>query len=70
MTAIVTKDFGGEGNAVLEGMFRRLKLERKTALKKIVTANGEQIQDLGVKTCQIFHLNVESCPSWKRCDAE
>ena len=33
-----------------EGMSPRQKLERKTARKKFVAANGEQIRDLGVKT--------------------
>ena len=35
---------------MLETMFLRLKLERKTTPKKFVAANGEQINDLGEKT--------------------
>ena len=35
---------------MLEGMFPRVKLERKTAPKKFVAASGEQSRDLGEKT--------------------
>ena len=32
---------------MLEGMFPRVKFERKTAPTKFVAANGEQIRDVG-----------------------
>ena len=35
---------------MLAEMFPRVKLDRTTATKKFVAANGEQIQDLGEKT--------------------
>ena len=40
---------GAAGHAMLEAMFPRVKLERKTSPKKFVAANGEQIRDLGEK---------------------
>ena len=45
--ARVTMDSGAAGHVMPEGMFPRVKLERKTSLKRFVTANGEQIRDLG-----------------------
>ena len=42
-------DSGAAGHVMLETMFPRLKLERKTSPKKFVAANGEQIRDLGEK---------------------
>ena len=36
-----------------EGMFPRLKLDYKTAAKKFVAVNGEQIRDFGEKTIPI-----------------
>ena len=42
-------DSGATGHVMLETMFPRVKLERKTSPKKLVAANGEQIKDLGVK---------------------
>ena len=35
---------------MLDSMFPRVKLERKTAPTKFVAANGEQLTDLGEKT--------------------
>ena len=45
----VTMDSGAAGHMVLETMFPRVYLERKTSPKKFVAANGEQIKDLGEK---------------------
>ena len=42
-------DSGAAGHVMLEAMFPRVKLERKTTPKKFVAANGEQIKDLGEK---------------------
>ena len=39
--------FHSRGHVMLETMFQRIKLERKTAPKKFLAANGEQIKDLG-----------------------
>ena len=41
---------GAAGNVMLEGMFPRVKLERKTTPKRFEAANGEQVRDLGEKT--------------------
>ena len=45
----VTTDSGAAGHVMPETMFPRVKLERKTSLKKFVAANGEHIKDLGEK---------------------
>ena len=50
MKVRVTMDSGAAGRVMLETMFLRVKLERKTTPKKFVAANGEQINDLGEKT--------------------
>ena len=42
-------DSGAASHVMLETMFPRVKLERKTSPVKFVVANGEQIKDLGVK---------------------
>ena len=42
----VTMDSGAAGHVMLETMFPRVKLERKTSPKKFVAANGKQIKDL------------------------
>ena len=41
--------FPGLLRVMLETMFPRVKLERKTSPKKFVAANGEQVKDLGEK---------------------
>ena len=41
---------GAAVNIMLEGMFPRVKLERKTTPKRFLAANGEQVRDLGEKT--------------------
>ena len=43
----VSMDFGAAAHVMPETMFPRIKLERKTAPKKFLAANGEQIKDLG-----------------------
>ena len=43
-------DSGAAEHVMLEGMFPRVKLERKTSPKGFEAANGEQIRDLGDKT--------------------
>ena len=43
-------DSGAAGHVMIEGMFLRVKLERKTAPKKFVAATGAEIRDLGEKT--------------------
>ena len=45
----VTMDSRTARHVMLETMFPRVKLERKTTPKKFVAANGEQIKDLGVE---------------------
>ena len=45
----VTVDFGAAGHVMIEVMFPRVKLERKTSPNKFAAANGEQIRDLGDK---------------------
>ena len=42
-------DSGAAGHVMPGTMFPRVKLERKMLLKKLVAANGEQIQDFGEK---------------------
>ena len=44
-----TMDSGTAGHVMLEPMFPRVKLERKTSQNNFVAANGEQIKDLGAK---------------------
>ena len=44
----VTMDSGAAGLVMLEGMFPRVKLERKEiSPKRFVAANAEQIRDMG-----------------------
>ena len=77
-------DSGAAGHVMPEGMFPRLRLERKTAPKNLVAANGEHIRDLGEQTipvrtkmhniqkcerCQAYHFNAECCPTEKHCGA-
>ena len=50
MKVRVTMDSGAAGHVMLEAMFPRVKLERKTSLKRFVAANGQQIRVLGEKT--------------------
>ena len=47
--ARVTMDPVPAVRVVLEGMFPRAKLERKTSPSRLVAANGEQIRDWSVK---------------------
>ena len=46
----VTMDSGPAAHVMPEGIFPRVKLERKTSPKRFVAANGEQIRDCGEKT--------------------
>ena len=50
MKVSVTMDTGAAGHVMIEGMFSRVKLERKASPKRLVAANGEQNRDLGEKT--------------------
>ena len=43
-------DSGAVGHVMPEGMFPRIKLERKTSPKRFVATNGAHIRDLGEKT--------------------
>ena len=43
----VTMDSAVAGHVMLEGMIPRVKLERRTAPKKLVAAEGGQIRDFG-----------------------
>ena len=43
-------DSGAAGHVMLEGMFPRVKIERKTEPNEFVAANGERIRDLGKTT--------------------
>ena len=62
----VTMDSGATGHVMPETMFPRVKIERKTTPKKFVTANGEQIKDLGEKTIP-FKTNegVQRCITFR-----
>ena len=70
--ARVTMDSGAAGHVTIEGMFARVNLERETAPKKFVAANGEQVKDLGEETIP-FKTNLTSiqkvCLSWNHCGA-
>ena len=44
------------GHAMLEGMFPRVKLERKTVPQNFVAANGEQIRALCAETLSFKEL--------------
>ena len=57
--ARVTMDSGAAGHVTIEGMFARVNLERETAPKKFVAANGEQVKDLGEETIP-FKTNLTS----------
>ena len=62
-------DSGAAGHVMLETMFPRVKLERKTSPKKLVTANGEQIKDLGDKSMP-FKTNegIQRCITFRSAD--
>ena len=45
-------DTGAAGHVMPAEMFPRVKLDRTSTAKKFVTANGEEIKDLGEKTIQ------------------
>ena len=51
---------------MIEGMFARVNLERKTAPKKFcMAANGEQVKDMGEEDDSIqdqSHINTENLP--------
>ena len=63
----VTVDSGVAGNVVLEGIFSRVKLERKAAPTKCVAANGAQVRDVGEKT-SAFKTNegIHRCKNIQR----
>ena len=80
----VTMDSGAAGHVMPETMFPRVKLERKTTLKKFVAAYGEQIDKTipfktneGIQWCNIQkckccptpHFNAKGRPSRKHCGA-
>ena len=50
VTVRSTMDSGAARHVMIQGMFLRMRLERKTAPKKFVAATGAQIRDLGEKT--------------------
>ena len=62
----VTMDSGAARRLMLETMFPRVKLERKTSPKKFVAANGEQVKDLGEKNIP-FKTNegVQRCITFR-----
>ena len=57
-----TMDAAAAGHVVLEVMFPRVKLERKTSSKKFVASNGEQIKDLVEK-----NIPFETYEGIQRC---
>ena len=73
--ARVTLDSGAAGHVMPEGTFPRVKLGRKSAAKKFVAANGEQLRDQGGysqhsgarERRQTSYINAECRPSWKHC---
>ena len=62
-------DSGAAGHVMLQTMFPRVKLERRTSPKKLVTANGEQIKDLGDKNIP-FKTNegIQRCITFRSAD--
>ena len=69
--ARVTMDSGATGHVMLEAMFPRVKLERKTSPKKFVAANGEQIRDLGEKNIP-FKTNegIQRCITFRNASVD
>ena len=62
----VTMDSGAARRLMLETMFPRVKLKRKTSPKKFVAANGEQIKDLGDKNIPFkTHEGVQSFKTFR-----
>ena len=49
----VTIDSAAVGHVMLDGMFPRVRLERKTSPKRFGAENGEQVRDLGEKDYSI-----------------
>ena len=66
MKARVTVDSGPAGHVMREGMFPRVKLERKTSPKRSAAANAEQIRDLGEQTVP-FKTNegIQRCVTFR-----
>ena len=52
-------DTGAAGHVTRQKMFPRVKLDRTSATKKFVAADGERTQDLGEKT--ILFNSIERC---------
>ena len=62
----VTSDSGSGGHVMLEAMYPRVRLERKTSPKKFVATNGEKIRDLGEKNIP-FKTNegIQRCTTFR-----
>ena len=62
----VTMHSGAAGHVMLETMFPRVKLERKTSPNKFVAAKGDHIKDLGDKNIP-FKTNegVQRCKTFR-----
>ena len=52
----VTVNYGAAGHVMPEGLFPRIKFERKTPPKKFAAANGERIKDLREKDFHSKHM--------------
>ena len=69
-----TMDTGAAGHVMPAEVFPRVKLDRTSATKKFVAANGERIKDLGEKTIPFIQVRLRSAQvhkiqECKRCEA-
>ena len=62
----VTLDAGAAGHVTSEDKFPRVQVDRKTATKKFVAADGEQIRDLGEKIIQLkTNEGIHRCTTFR-----
>ena len=59
----VTVNYGAAGHVMPEGLFPRVKFERKTPPKKFAAANGERIKDLREKDLHSKH--IQRCTTFR-----
>ena len=52
----VSVDSGAAEHVMLEGMFQRVKLERKTSPKRFVVANGGRIRGTSLRSAGVVKL--------------
>ena len=64
----VTVDSGAAGLVMPEGLFPRVKFERKTPPKKFAAANGERTKDLREKRLPFkTHAKMHNIQKYERC---